>query len=69
MSNGLSSRTAQESADDGNLLTKAKIEKRGRNGNNNDISEDTDEEIGVHMWEKHERLVMEVPWFKMQGRA
>ena len=66
-SNGLSSPTAQENDNHGKLPTRAKIKKHGRNGNNNDISEDTDDEIGVHMWEKHGKLVMEVPWFKMQG--
>ena len=68
-SNGLSSRTAQGKADGGKLPTKAKVKKHSRNGKNNDNGEDTDEEIGVHMWEKNGKLVMEVPWFKMQSQA
>ena len=63
--NGLRSTTSRGSADGGKLPTKAKVKKRSRNGNNDDIGEDTDEEIGVHMWEKHGKLVMKVPWFKM----
>ena len=66
-SNGLSSRTAQAKAGGGKLPAKAKVKKPSRNGDNNDNGEDTDEEIGIHMWEKKGKLVMEVPWFKMQG--
>ena len=66
-SNTLSSRTAQRKAGVGRLPTKAKIKKPSRNCNKNDDGEDTDEEIGYHMWEKNGNLVMEVPWFKMQG--
>ena len=66
-SNALSSRTAQRKAGVGRLPTKAKIKKPSRNCNNNYDGEDTDEEVGYHMWEKNGNLVMEVPWFKMQG--
>ena len=66
-SKGLSSRTAQGKAGVGRLPTKTKIKKPSRNCSNNDDGEDTDEEIGYHMWEKNGNLVMEVPWFKMQG--
>ena len=68
-SNGLSLRTAQGNADSGKLPIEAKVKKVSRSGNNNDNGEDTDEEIGVHMWEKNGKLVMEVPWFKMQSQA
>ena len=68
-SNGLSPRTAQGNADGGKLPTKAKVKKTSRNRDNKDNGEDTDEEIGVHMWEKNGNLVMEVPWFKMQSQA
>ena len=67
VSNGLSSRTAHGKADSGRLPTKAKVKRPSRDCNNNDNGEDTDEEIGIHMWEKKGKLVMEVPWFKMQG--
>ena len=67
VSNGLSSQTVQGEVDGGKLPTKAKTKKPGRNGNNNDNGEDTDEEIGIHMWEKNRKLVMEVPWFNVQG--
>ena len=60
VSSGLSSRTAHGEADGGKLPTRAKAKKPGRNGNNNDNDE---------MWEKNRRLVMEVPWFNVQGQA
>ena len=46
---------------------KAKVKKhggKGAGGNTDDDDDDEDEEIGVHMWEKRGKLVMEVPWFE-----
>ena len=49
---------------------KAKVKKRGGKGSGgNAEDDDEDEEIGVHMWEKRGKLVMEVPWFKMEDHA
>ena len=50
---------------------KAKVKKHGGKGTggNAEDEDDEDEEIGVHMWEKRGKLVMEVPWFKVEGQA
>ena len=61
--------TSQTKHDSGNWPMKAKVKKRGANEARNSDQEDEDEEIGVHMWENRGKLVMEVPWFRMQGRA
>ena len=61
-----------DDAGEGRWLMKAKVKKhggKGTGGNAEDEDEDEDEEIGVHMWERRGRLVMEVPWFKMEGHA
>ena len=48
----------------------AKVKKhRGKGAGGHADEDDEDEEIGVHMWEKRGKLVMEVPWFKMEGHA
>lgn len=49
----------------------AKVKKHGagnRHGEEED-DDDEDEEIGVHMWERRGKLVMEVPWFKTDDHA
>ena len=59
-----------DDAGEGRWLMKAKVKKhRGKRPGGNAEDEDEDEEIGVHMWEKRGKLVMEVPWFKMEGHA
>ena len=62
-SNSLISRTMHDHADGGRWPMKAKVKKRGANDAGDSVQEDEDEEIGVHMWEKGGKLVMEVPWF------
>ena len=59
-----------DDAGEGRWLMKAKVKKHGgqRPGGNAE-DEDEDEEIGVHMWERRGKLVMEVPWFNMEGHA
>ena len=47
---------------------KAVFKKRGAKMSDGNEG-DEDEEIGVHMWEKRGKLVMEVPWFKVEGKA
>ena len=48
---------------------KAKVKKHDITGAGGNAEDDEDEEIGVHMWERRGKLVMEVPWFKMEGHA
>ena len=62
-------RTMHDDADDGGRWPmKAKMKKRGAEVAGGHAEED-EEEIGVHMWEKRGKLVMEVPWFKTEGHA
>lgn len=68
-SNDLNSRTTHDHTDGGRWPMKAKVKKRGANKAGNSVQEDEDEEIGVHMWENREKLIMEVPWFRTEGRA
>ena len=42
----------------------ATIKRRFPRKRNDNIIEEEEEEIGVHMWEKGGKLMMEVPWFK-----
>lgn len=58
-------------ADGGRWRMNAKVKKHGagnRHGEEED-DDDEDEEIGVHMWERRGKLVMEVPWFKTDDHA
>lgn len=48
---------------------KAKFKKRGSKKAGAHEEEDEDEEVGVHMWERRGKLVMEVPWFETKGRV
>ena len=50
-------------------LVKAKVKERGAKRAGKQSGEDGDEEIGVHMWEKRGKLVMEVPWFRTTGHV
>ena len=56
-----------DATDRGTQSMKAKLKKRGTNDVGGHVEEDDDEEIGVHMWEKRGRLVMEVPWLQNGG--
>ena len=51
----------------GKWPVKGSVKKRG--AGDHGAEEDEDEDIGVHMWEKGGKLVMEVPWFKMECQA
>lgn len=42
---------------------------KGSGAGDHSAEEDEDEDIGVHMWEKRGKLVMEVPWFKTECQA
>jgi hypothetical protein len=33
------------------------------------VVEEEDEEVGVHMWEKGGKVLMEIPWFKTVTEA
>lgn len=70
ISNDEGTRGRRDDADKGRWPMKAKVKKHGgkHNGGNAE-DDDEDEEIGVHMWEKRGKLVIEVPWFKMEGHA
>ena len=68
-SNGLSSKKSSAQADGGKWPMKARFKKRRANDRGTSVSEDDDEDIGVHMWEKRGKLVMEVPWFRTDGKA
>ena len=67
-------RRRHDDADKGRWPMKAKVKKHGGKGTgcnaeDDDDDDDDDEEIGLHMWEKRGKLVMEVPWFKVAGHA
>ena len=61
--------SSQNTHDGGRWPMKEKVKKRGANEAGDRVQEDEDEEIGVHMWENRGKLVMEIPWFRTQGRA
>lgn len=63
------SQTTHDLANGGRWPIKAKVKKHGAKGAGDNIEEDEDEEIGVHMWEQHGQMVMEVPWFKPEGHT
>ena len=71
LSNGSGTQGRRDDAGKGRWPMKAKVKKHGGKGSggNAEDDDDEDEEIGVHMWEKRGKLVMEVPWFKMEGQA
>lgn len=48
---------------------KAKLTARGNKEGCAHTVADDDEEIGVHMWERRRKLVMEVPWFATKRDA
>lgn len=52
----------------GRWPVKGSVKKRGA-GDHGSAEEDEDEDIGVHMWEKRGKLVMEVPWFMTECQA
>ena len=58
-----------ERPEGGKWPKKAKVKKRGIKRARDGVEEDEDEEIGVHMWERRGNLVMEIPWFKVDGTA
>ena len=69
-SNGSDSQTQHHrTGDRGKWPMRAKVKKHGAKGAGDDPEEDEEEEIGVHMWEKRGKLVMEVPWFRTKGHA
>ena len=59
--------TTHHRADSGRWNMRAKIKKHGAKRARDHAEEDEDEEIGVHIWEKRGKLVVEVPWFKVEG--
>ena len=63
--------TMRDHTDGGRWPMKAKVKKHSAKGaaGTAEGDEDEDEEVGVHMWENRGKLVMEVPWFKAEGRA
>ena len=70
ISNDSGTQGRHDDADKGRWPMNAKVKKhRGKGAGGNADEDDEDEEIGVHMWEKRGNLVMEVPWFKMEGHA
>ena len=69
MSNGFTSQAGQDHADGEKSPVKAKFKKSGARGIGKNDEHDEEEEIGVHMWEKCGKLVMEVPWFRTEGQA
>ena len=67
ISNDSGTQGRRDDADKERWPMKAKVKKhggKGAGGNTDDDDDDEDEEIGVHMWEKRGKLVMEVPWFE-----
>ncbi len=69
--NGPGSEIMHEHADDRIWPKKAKVtvKERGVKDSGGNAEEDEDEDIGIHMWEKRGKLVMEVPWFRTEGQA
>lgn len=66
----LGPQTMHDHANGGRWPMKAKFKKHGTKAAGDDhAEEDGDEEIGVHMWENRGKLVMEVPWFRIEDRA
>ena len=70
ISNDEGTQGRHDDVDQGRWPMKAKVKKHGgkRTGGNPE-DDDEDEEIGVHMWERRGKLVMEVPWFKVEGQV
>lgn len=62
------SQTTRDHADGGRRPVTAKFRKYGPKGTA-DNDEYDEEEIGVHLWEKRGKLVMDVPWFQTEGHA
>ncbi len=69
--NGPGSEIMHEHADDRIWPKKAKVtvKERGVKDSGGNAEEDEEEDIGIHMWEKRGKLVMEVPWFRTEGQA
>ncbi|KAL6720798.1 hypothetical protein ACLMJK_002723 [Lecanora helva] len=66
---GSNSDSTTPGTDYGTRSMKAKVKRPPWNNLDKSYEEDEDQEIGVHMWERHGKLVMEVPWFKRKGFA
>jgi hypothetical protein len=62
-SHGLASQGYRDTAKGRKWPMKAKFKKH------NDIEEDEEEEIGLHMWEARGKMVLEVPWFREESRG
>ena len=61
---------ARHDHDDGEKRPmKAKFMKHRAKRAGDDAEQDEDEEIEIHMWEKHGKLVMEAPWFKLEDHV
>ncbi|MCJ1458577.1 hypothetical protein MMC28_008950 [Mycoblastus sanguinarius] len=46
-----------------------KSRKSRKGGTDNEEEEEEEEDIGIHMWERRGKLVLEVPWFKTESTA
>ena len=68
-SNDSESQSKHDYADKETWPMKAKVKKHGGKGGGHNAEDDEEEEIGLHMWEKRGKLVMEVPWFRTEGHA
>ena len=63
------SRTTHDDTNGGWSPMKGRVKKHSVKGHSAEGDEDEDEDIGVHIWEKRGKLVMEVPWFRTEGHA
>ena len=67
--NGLNAHPPNGYAQNGRMNVRARVKKHSISGKGEeDEEEDEEEEISVHMWERRGNLVMEIPWFREDGR-